>query len=64
MAKLTAAERDALPASDFVFPKTRQFPIHDRNHAIAALRDCARANACGPVRAAVKARYGIVVPGK
>lgn len=38
MAKLMAAERNALPASAFVFPKERAFPIHDRAHAYAALR--------------------------
>ena len=38
MAKLSARERDALPASAFVFPDTREFPIPDRSHAYDALR--------------------------
>lgn len=33
MAKLTAAERNALPARDFVFPKKRKYPIEDAAHA-------------------------------
>lgn len=39
MSKLTKAQRDALPASDFALPATRQYPIQDRNHAEAALRE-------------------------
>ena len=35
--KLTSAERKALPATAFVFPKTRQYPIHDIAHARNAL---------------------------
>lgn len=37
MAKLTSAERNSLPAKDFVFPKTRKFPIADASHARNAL---------------------------
>ena len=62
MSNLTAAQRAALPASDFVFPEQRAFPIHDRAHAEAALRLCHRSNipnACAKVRAAVRARYGM-----
>lgn len=33
MAKLTTKQRNALPASDFVFPKERKFPIEDASHA-------------------------------
>lgn len=36
MAKLTAATRKKIPSSEFVFPDTREYPIEDRNHAIAA----------------------------
>lgn len=35
--KLTKAERDRLPASEFVFPKARLFPINDYGHARTAL---------------------------
>ena len=36
MAKLTAKERNALPAKDFLGPH-RSYPVPDRNHAKAAL---------------------------
>ena len=35
--KLTSAQRRMLPDSAFVFPKTRKYPIPDRQHAIDAL---------------------------
>lgn len=59
MAKLTAATRNALPASSFVFPGSRKFPIEDASHARNAL---SRAGAKGgavqaKVRAAVKRKY-------
>lgn len=38
MAKLNARERNALPASAFIFPEERAFPIPDRSHAYDALR--------------------------
>jgi hypothetical protein len=59
MAKLTSKQRNALPAKDFVFPKSRKFPIEDANHA----RDAeSRAAAKGPgvekkVRAAVHRKF-------
>ena len=37
MATLTAKQRDSLKDSDFVFPKTRQYPIPDEDHARNAL---------------------------
>ncbi len=58
--QLTYAERQALPASAFVYPKTRQYPIHDVAHARNAL---ARVSANGTpaekkrVMAAVYRRY-------
>lgn len=36
MSKLTTAERNALPASDFAGPD-RSYPVNDANHARAAL---------------------------
>ncbi len=36
-AALTTKERDALPASDFIFPETREYPYHDASHARNAL---------------------------
>ena len=37
MAKLTHAEREDLPKGDFVYPKTRRYPIEDAAHARDAL---------------------------
>lgn len=59
MAKLSAADRNSLPASDFVFQDTRRYPIHDRNHAYAAIKDSAGTADEGTVRAAVCKRWGI-----
>lgn len=36
MAKLTASERNHLPASDFAIPASREYPIEDRAHAANA----------------------------
>lgn len=58
LAKLSKAERDALPASAFVFPSDRRYPIHDKNHAHAALIDSRGTKDEAAVRAAVRARYG------
>ena len=46
MATLTAADRRALPKSDFAIPG--RFPIPDRSHAIAAERDVNRAKGLKP----------------
>jgi hypothetical protein len=60
MAELTAAERDALPSSDFAIPEERKYPIPDEDHARDAL---ARVQADGTesekqeVFAAVKEKY-------
>jgi len=65
MAKLTAASRRALPASAFVYPKTRKYPIHDRAHARTALAYARRNGVYARVAAAVRARYpGMAVGGK
>ena len=37
MAKLTHTEREDLPKGDFVYPKTRRYPIEDAAHARDAL---------------------------
>ena len=57
MAVLTAASRKALPASAFVFPATRRFPIHDRIHAINALARSAGKAEAAAVRRAVCRKY-------
>jgi len=37
VAKLTAAQRNALPRSDFAQPSKRKYPINDKAHARNAL---------------------------
>jgi len=57
MAKLSAAARKRLPASAFVFPETRSYPIHDASHARNALARAAGKPEEARVRAAVRRRY-------
>lgn len=38
MAKLTDSQRNALASNQFVFPKTRKYPIHTKGHAQYAIR--------------------------
>jgi hypothetical protein len=60
LAALTSAERDALPASDFVFPDTRDYPYHDEQHARLALSEGAAhasAKQLATIKRKVKARY-------
>lgn len=61
MAKLSARERNALPASAFVFPETREFPIPNRSHAYDALRMAGHEppERAARVREEVKRRFGI-----
>lgn len=54
---LTKAERDALPASAFVFPGKRAYPIHDLAHARDALSRSSGKPEAGAVKAAVYSRY-------
>jgi hypothetical protein len=37
MSVLTTKQREALPDSAFAIPEERKYPIHDKNHAKAAL---------------------------
>lgn len=63
--KLTTEARNSLPASDFVFPETRRYPINDPNHARDALARSSGKPEEAQVRAAVKRRYpNIDVGGK
>lgn len=54
MSKLTAAQRRALPRSEFALPGGR-FPIHNASHAEAALSGASRAYNAGNISAAEKA---------
>lgn len=66
MAKLTSAERKALPSKDFVFPGKRKFPIEDKNHARDALSRAAHkgGEVEKRVRAAVHRKYPGIGKGK
>jgi hypothetical protein len=56
-AALDTATRNALPSSAFVFPKTRDYPIHDATHARNALARASGKPEEAAVRAAVKKKY-------
>lgn len=66
MAKLSTTERDKLPNDAFALPG-RHYPVHDENHAHAALSMVAKYGSPEEqrkVRAAVALRYpGIDVTG-
>ena len=42
MATLTAKQREDLDSNEFALPETREYPIHDENHARAALAHVAK----------------------
>jgi hypothetical protein len=57
MAKLTAAERAALPLSAFAIPEKRAYPIHNEGHARAALAMVAKFGTSSQVNRVRKAVY-------
>ena len=57
MTKLTYAERKELPKGEFVFPKTRRYPIEDAAHARDALARSSGKPEHATVVAAVKQKY-------
>jgi hypothetical protein len=57
MTKLTNAKRNKLPKDDFVFPKTRRYPIEDAAHARDALARSSGKSAHATVVAAVKRKF-------
>jgi hypothetical protein len=57
MAKLTTEKRKELPKGDFVFPKTRRYPIEDAAHARDALARSSGKPEHAKVSAAVKRKY-------
>lgn len=56
---LSQEQRNQLPASAFALPDTREFPIPDRAHAMAAIIDSKGHAREGEVRAKVCQRFGI-----
>ena len=59
MSRLNAEQRAQLPASAFVFPKDKRYPIPDRGHAMAAIKDSAGTADEAAVREAVCRKFGI-----
>jgi hypothetical protein len=60
MARLSAKGRKRMKKKQFVYPKTRSYPIHDKAHARAALAFSKRKNTKGShakVKAAVCKKY-------
>jgi hypothetical protein len=57
MTKLTSAKREDLPKGDFVFPKTRRYPIEDAAHARDALARSSGKPEHAAVVAAVKRKF-------
>lgn len=57
MAKLTYEKRKDLPKEDFVYPKTRRYPIEDAAHARDALARSSGKPEHAKVVAAVRRRY-------
>ena len=55
MSKLSTAQREAMPRSEFALPGGH-FPINDANHARAALIDVGRAHISPAQKAIVKSR--------
>lgn len=55
MAKLTAKQRRAIPASKFALPSERRFPIQDESHARAALSGASRSAHVGNITPSQKA---------
>lgn len=62
MARLTAAERRALPSSDFADPEHRAYPMEDASHAADAKRMVA-AYGSAKQKAEVAAKAKRVKPG-
>ena len=57
MTKLTYAKREKLAGKDFVFPKTRRYPIEDAAHARDALARSSGKPEHAEVVAAVRRKY-------
>jgi hypothetical protein len=56
MANLTAAKRKDMPKSDFGLPKTKGFPMNDKNHQRLAIGGATRAYNAGNISASTESR--------
>jgi hypothetical protein len=64
MTKLTNTERKELPKGNFVFPKTRRYPIEDAAHARDALARSSGKPEHAAVVTAVRRKYPEIDLGK
>jgi hypothetical protein len=68
MAKLKAAKRNALPASEFGLPKQRKYPMPDREHAAdakgRATQQVKRGNLSPAAAARIRAKANRILGGK
>lgn len=61
MAELSYSARKKLPSKDFVFPKTKGYPIEDKAHARAALQAAGGARSGKPASPAKKRKIRAAV---
>lgn len=68
MSKLKAAQRNALPASEFGLPKQRKYPMPDRTHAAdaegRATQQVKKGRLSPAVAARIKAKAERILGGK
>jgi hypothetical protein len=64
MAELSYSARKRLPSEDFVFPKTKGYPIEDKAHARAALQAAGGARSGKPASSAKKKKIRAAVHRK
>jgi hypothetical protein len=64
MAELSYAARKKLPSKDFIFPKTKGYPIPDKAHARAALQAAGGARSGKPASPAKKRKIRAAVHRK
>ncbi len=57
MARLSARGRKRISGKNFVYPKQRKYPIHDKSHAKSALRMAGRKDTFGSLATVKKKVY-------
>lgn len=55
MAKLSAAQRKAMPSSSYALPKTKGFPLNNPSHDRAAISGATRSERAGNISASTEA---------
>jgi hypothetical protein len=64
MSELSYQARKKLPSKDFIFPKTKSYPIPDKSHARAALQAAGGARSGKPASSAKKKKIRAAVHRK